>query len=161
MIFAMEADHLREMYATLLACAMHSPSAPKAHPSFAQIIQQLSTVESQLLQEIAETHDEEAVLFQESLQLGGANIEGDSISRQWRGLCAKYNVSDDTIADAMYYNLIRLGILIERTESDSEYFPAGTYGGTISVGHVNTTTTNYVMLTTFGSLFLDICVRNR
>jgi hypothetical protein len=59
------------------------------------------------------------------------------------------------------YNLIRLGIFIERTEADSEYFPAGTYKQTISDGHVNATTINYVLLTAYGSLFLDICVRDR
>jgi hypothetical protein len=160
MIFAIEADHLREMYATLLARAMHSPSAPKVHPSFVQIIQQLSPVESQLLREIAKTHDEEDVLFQESVQIGGANIGGDYISTQWRAFCAKCNVSDDAVANALYYNLIRLGIFIERTEADSEYLPAGTYGHTISEGHVNTTTTNYVMLTAYGSLFIDVCVRD-
>ncbi|MEA2561491.1 MAG: hypothetical protein QOH06_2995 [Acidobacteriota bacterium] len=160
MIFALEADHLREMYVTLVARAMHSPSAPRVHPSFVYIIQQLSSVESQLLQEISKAHDGEAVLFQESLQAGGANIGGDYISTQWESFCAKCNVSDGTVASALYYNLIRLGIFIERTEADAEYFPAGTYKQTISDGHVNATTTNYLLLTAYGSLFLDICVRD-
>jgi hypothetical protein len=161
MIFAMEEDHLREMYVTLLAHAMHSPSAPRVHPSFAHIIQQLSSVESKLLQEIAKTHDGEAVLFQESLQTGGGNIGGDYISTQWQAFCAKCDVSDSTVASALYYNLIRLGIFIERTEADSEYFPPGIYKHTISDGHVNAITTNYVLLTAYGSLFLDICVREK
>src|SRR5574341_1689781 len=53
MVFTAEAPHLREMYATLLAHAAHTPSAPKVHPSFVQIVQQLSPAEAQILREIA------------------------------------------------------------------------------------------------------------
>ena len=41
MVFADQAPHLKEMYANLLATAMHSPSADKAHPSFVQLYSSL------------------------------------------------------------------------------------------------------------------------
>lgn len=161
MAFAAEEPHLREMYARLLACAMYSPSAPRVHPSFVQIVQQLSPAEAQILQQIAKAHITEAVLFQESLQGGlGANVGGDYISTQWRAFATECGVTDSTIADVLYHNLIRLGILIERTEADSQYTPEGDdERGAWSVS-VDTTTINYVMLTAYGSLFLDVCVRD-
>jgi hypothetical protein len=160
MVFAAEAHHLREMYATLLAHAMHSPSAPRVHPSFVQVIQQLSSVEAQLLQKIAESHHGEDVLFQESLQAGGENVGGDYISTQWQAFCAKCDVSDHAIVTALYHNLIRLGIFMERTEADSEYIAEGIGRYTMWDAHVDTTTIRFVMLTEYGSLFLDACVRD-
>lgn len=156
MAFAAEAPHLREMYATLLSRAMHSPSAPKVHPSFAQIIQQLSSIEAQVLQQIAKAHTED-ILFYENLAGDGSNVVGDYISTQWRAFCGQCGVGDATIADVSYYNLIRLGILIERAEADSEY-RSDRFDPAPLV--VDTTTTRYVMLTAYGNLFLDICVRD-
>ena len=158
MVFAAEAPHLREMYATLLAHAMHTPSAPKVHPSFVQVIQQLSPAEAQILRQIATAYQTEAVLFDESLHGGlggGANVGGPYISTQWRAFCASCGVTDNTVADVGYHNLLRLGLLIERTEADSRYSETIT-----GAGHVDTKTINFVMLTAYGSQFLDVCVRD-
>ncbi len=159
MIFTAEAPHLRDMYATLLSRAMHSPSAPKVHPSFVQVIQQLSSAEAQLLQQIAGKHRGEAVLFEESLRGDGAKVGGEYISSQWRRLCTEISVNDETIAYVLYHNLLRLGIFIERTEAESEYIPEEE-GHTLFGPRVSTVTHRYVMLTDYGDLFLEICIRD-
>lgn len=158
MLFTAEAPHLREMYATLLAHAMHVPSASRVHPSFVQIVQQLSPSEAAILRRIASDHASEAVLFEETLLGGwdrGGNVGGPYISTQWRTFCASCGISADTAADVLYHNLIRLGLLIERTEADA-HFRESIAGS----GHVDTRTINYVMLTAYGNRFLDVCVRD-
>jgi hypothetical protein len=158
MAFTAEAPHLREMYATLLAHATHTPSAPKVHPSFVQIIQQLSPAEAEILRHIATIHHTDAVLFQETLHGGaggGANVGGPYISTQWQEFCASCGVTDESAPDVLYHNLIRLGLLAERTEADSRQSKS-----IFGEEHVTTITVNFLMLTAYGSRFLDVCVRD-
>lgn len=50
LVYAHDEDNLREMYLNLLASAMNSDTADKAHPSFVEIIKQLSSAEAQFLE---------------------------------------------------------------------------------------------------------------
>lgn len=162
MIFTANAPYLREMYANLIACAMNSPFANKAHPSFSCIIQQLSSHEAQILQEIAKNSKAgQSILFEEILLNGTISpVSSEYLFMQWRALCAKFEVTDKVIADAFYHNLIRLGILIERSDTEAKYIPEGSdrYGDWGA--KVETKTNNYVTLTDYGDLFLDVCVRD-
>jgi hypothetical protein len=156
MVFAVEAPHLREMYANLVARAMHSPSASKAHPSFVQVIQQLSSAEARILQEIAKKFVPAETIFKELLDEGGLWEKGSKyISSQWQDFCLNFGVTEKSLADAYYYNLIRLGILIERKETEATLCDRDDMRSVVA-----TTTTNSVMLTDYGDLFLDVCVRD-
>lgn len=52
--YTMDEDVLRSLYANLLATAIHTPSASRAHPSFVEIIKQLSPREARMLRTLAE-----------------------------------------------------------------------------------------------------------
>jgi len=162
MVFTANAPYLREMYANLIACAMYSPSANQAHPSFVSIIQQLTPHESLILREIAKKSKAGEVIFEEKLTHGTINhsVSSEYIFIRWRELCAKFGVTDIVIADAFYHNLIRLGILVERSDTEARYIPEGNdhYGEWSA--NVETDTNIYVSLTDYGDLFLDVCVRD-
>jgi hypothetical protein len=171
MRFAADAPHLREMYANLLATAMHGPSAEKAHPSFVQIIQQLSSAEAQILKGIARDYKSGSVLFREHLAnlertsekdpgygiFGWGGFGSSNISHEWQALCAKCGIARPALANAFYRNLVRLGILAERIEEFGEESPFSFLG---SKAVSQRKLSSYVELTEYGDLFLDVCVRD-
>src|SRR5882724_5297268 len=116
MAFASEAPHLREMYANLLATAMYSPSASKAHPSFATAIQQLSPGEALILKAISKIGPEFEYQVGNAIAMayGGNQLDADQIGaveKYWRNFCNECGTSDPVLADAYRNNLVRLGIL--------------------------------------------------
>jgi hypothetical protein len=171
MAFAAEAPHLREMYANLLAAAMHAPSANRVHPSFVQVIQQLAPAEAQILEEIARSYTSGSVLFREDLVALESSTDRRSsvlrfllstqkthISSMWLDLCGKCGVSEAALAHAFYRNLVRLGILAERIESLGE---EARLGERLFGGQGGKRLSSYVELTEYGDLFLDVCVRDK
>lgn len=155
MVFTADAPHLREMYANLLSHAMHSPSASKAHPSFVQIIQQLSSAEAQILEQVAGRYKAGETIISESLRDNVINNASDEfIPFKWHDFCVKCQVEDWELIHAYYNNLIRLGVLIERTETESSLED-------LSSGQADVflTTTKSLCLTEYGDLFLNVCVR--
>lgn len=160
MTFASKAPHLREMYANLIAAAMHSPSANKAHPSFVQIIQQLSSAEAEILKSISKKYEAGEVILKEVLtenNLAARNNQYMYI--KWRIFCAEYGAKVGKLADAYYDNLTRLGILIERTETESKVVGIDDDEIVPSNTGLETIKKNSLMLTDYGDLFLDVCVR--
>ena len=152
MVFAAEAPHLREMYANLVARSMHSPSASAAHPSFVQVIQQLSSFEAVLLQHLAAHYSAGEPIF--------TDTPPRPFFSSWRELCTGLGLTDGPLADALYSNLLRLGILIERTENEVRYYPVRERYYGVDDPSVEMTTTESVMLTDYGNLFLDVCIRD-
>lgn len=164
MRFAADAPHLREMYANLLATAMHAPSAEKAHPSFVQIIQQLSSPEAQILKVIARDYKSGSVLFREDLASLESPLRDDfmhkwrpfgssTISSEWQDLCAKCGITTPALVHTFYRNLVRLAVLVERIEALAEEAPI------IGIAQKRKLS-SYVELTEYGDLFLDVCVRD-
>lgn len=146
--FAAEAPHLREMYANLLAAAMNAPSAEKAHPAFVQIIQQLSPGEARILQEIAKIKF--SIEIHQTIDLCNyGESPGRFVQGAWRDFCTKCGIEEVTLADAYFDNLVRLGILTERTQVVSNPF-AGVTGLSAS---------GSLRVSDYGNMFLDICVR--
>jgi hypothetical protein len=169
MSFTVQAPHLREMYANLLATAMHRPSSAKAHPSFVQIIQQLSPAEALILKEISRGYKSGDVLFREdvknvpklqptstlSMATMLTNVEPSAISDVWQSLCERCGVTEPVLARAFYRNLIRLGIFAERNEGESKGGNLADYLESSFARRLQT----HVELSEFGDLFLDVCVR--
>jgi hypothetical protein len=159
MMFAADIPHLREMYAKLLSRAMHAPEADKAHPSFVQVIGQLSPAEAEILENISKTNKARDVLFRETVSgiLEYENPPG-AICDQWHHFCQSGDRESEQLVDAFYYNLIRLGLLMERTESATEFVGGvAKYGGAMPESGTRITTS--LILTNYGDLFLDVCVR--
>jgi Abortive infection alpha len=149
MAFASEAPHLREMYANLLATAMHVPSASKAHPSFAAAIQQLSPEEAVILKKISELNGSPFIAFKGPLSPEPVD-RPTCVKLQWRKFCEQCGITDAVIADAYRNNLIRMGILIE----NYELMMAGIYEASKPLAEGKA-----MKLTDYGKLFLEICVR--
>src|SRR5207249_707553 len=102
-------------YANLLAAAMHKPSAGKAHPSFVNLIQQLSASEARLLQEIARSTTKDQILLKEEILGNPPKLH--ALPEMWRKWCAMWGVADAALADTYYINLLRLSVFVVRTES--------------------------------------------
>jgi hypothetical protein len=154
MAFASEAPQLREMYANLLATAMHAPSASKAHPSFAQAIQQLSPGEALILKAISEIGPEFTIEVDTRLSTSYTHQELDdlqhgTISHRWREHCVRWGVSDAVLADTYRDNLARLGIIAESYSVVADPFGGGS--GLKSAKGLG--------LSEYGKLFIEICVR--
>lgn len=171
MMWTGEAPHLREMYANLLAKAMHGPSSGKVHPSFVQIIQQLSPDEALILRFIALHYHSGATLLRELLvKLSDSSTQGQNLQMvwafqyeavqlkndaAWRELCAASGVGNDRATDNYYRNFIRLGILAEKIETSEErQFPS------LFDQQPRQKPFKSVELTGYGSQFLDVCVRD-
>jgi len=172
MAFAAEAPHLKEMYANLLASSMHSPTAKRVHPSFVQIIQQLSPDEAKILKWVATEHKGGSILFHEDLatlenqpEAGmfggmGALFWGKTdITFSWKHLCGQYGVADAVLAEAFYRNLMRLGILAERIEGPQGKIPPISWAELQRCSPTNRLS-RCVELTAYGDLFLDVFVRD-
>jgi hypothetical protein len=139
--FTSEAPHLREMYANLLAAAMLHSTANRAHPSFVQVIQQLSPSEARILQHLAD-HDAESPIFEDSVD--AARFGKHWIFPQWEILCSRLGIAERELADAYYHNLMRLGLLEARSEITRDPFQ----------GWQDIATNHFLRITEFGDLFL-------
>lgn len=165
--FASDAPQLREMYANLLAAAMYSPAATRVHPSFVQIIQQLTPSEAKLLRAIAQEYKNGSVLFREHVAelsegkrissvaelLLSERTPSSDISEQWKQFCSRHEVADPEPIDAFFMNFLRLGILSQNLEPSSEtQLP-------LSSWYEQRRLERCVQLTEYGDLFLSVCVR--
>ncbi|MGN6553766.1 MAG: DUF4393 domain-containing protein [Verrucomicrobiota bacterium] len=174
MSFSAEAPHLREMFANLLAAAMHAPTADRAHPAFAQVIQQLSGPEATILKELAKKHKSGSVLTREVVIRIPPEKSADTrvfslvmrmmsdkprIAESWKAFCSECGTSDASLAQTYYTNFIRLGIIAERLESPRDSSAAALIRAR-GTGHAGRTLISHVELTEFGDLFLDVCVRD-
>jgi hypothetical protein len=150
MAFAADEPHLREMYANLLAEAMHAPSAEKAHPAFVQIIQQLSPAEARILKEAARKKNF-GLSVQNHFTEGGSRNPNLHylIEEKWKTFCQSCGITNRTLLHAYLDNLTRLGIFTEKENSVQD-----AWGGPSSFKGVA-----LLGLTSYGSLFLDVCVR--
>jgi len=133
-----------------LARAMDPASSENAHPSFAQTIQQLSPHEAVLLKEIAvSVLSKEAIFEQED---DPNRIKKDpTLLQSWQSFCKNCGIADAILASAYFNNLSRLGILLET--ADSRGVSSRTAVGTRVV------TTRRLIVTPYGQLFLNICIR--
>lgn len=170
--FAADAPHLKELYANLLANAMHASTANRVHPSFVQVIQQLAPAEAKILKVIAQKWAGPDVLFREHVASFAPPMfldietrrylpkdQDPRISSEWIKLCAACDVSDTDLAQAFLRNLLRLGILSEclvrlrhkgslyELLSSAEHDPESEL-------------TREIVITEYGNIFLNLCVRD-
>lgn len=150
MLFASEEPSLREMYAKLLATSMDSKTSDDAHPSFINIIQQLTSDEAKILHHLAS--------LPETWPAWTGNQESFELRSAMRQMCAEAGVHDPKKADIYVENLLRLRILRHVTVSDTEYSPEGhnrygSYGPTVSNNH-----SEFIELTSYGRALLEACV---
>lgn len=166
--YSMESDELRNMYANLLAKSMHIDSKKYVHPSFSEIIKQLSPVDARIFQKISDTQFFGIVdLVSESdyskefdmytsynvleTNISGFNIASHQIQSASFDLLNRLgliNIQDDSLTDNYVYS---------RIELSSEYQ---------SLKKLHTSEKNVTSkkksfsITSFGSLFAKVCVND-
>ena len=83
----MNSEELRNMYANLLAASMLKDEKENAHPSFVEIIKQLSPDEAKLLKKISESGDAYPLIDVKLNVAGGGILLKYTILRYWQKEC--------------------------------------------------------------------------
>ncbi|HVR95446.1 MAG TPA: DUF4393 domain-containing protein [Thermoanaerobaculia bacterium] len=157
--FVIDEEYLREMYANLLASAMDSSSAGKAHPAYVSILQQISSDEARLLSFLGKLPREE-LSWAEQHEEGMAKsipIEG-----KWLYVCSQAGVVNLENAGAYLDNLLRLRIftadLISTASLESRFL---VYGDSSHEMSLREGTIREVYLSDFGSHFIEVCIAEK
>lgn len=111
-------DELKELYANLLASSMDITTTKDAHPSFVEIIKQLSSDEAKLLTALISTEQEPAVTIRNNRE---DNSGGRDHFRNFTVLGERVDVKDYVRIPNYLDNLCRLGLL----EIPDSYFLIG------------------------------------
>ena len=159
--FAGHKESLRDMYANLLAKSLNKNTTNKAHPSYVEVIKQL-TVEEALLLQLLSTKDTFPIVSNFMDISNNASLSM-MLRNNFNKICSEINIDKEN-SNTYYDNLQRLKIIkiIEnRTQKIEEDF-LSTMGMAIPGADKFEfkTTTNYILkFTTYGSRFVDICVK--
>jgi hypothetical protein len=164
---ALRYSKLRENYANLLATAMNSASADVAHPSFVEILKQLSTDEAKILRVLADRKDRPVVTIIASAD--GTPHEFAVISRNESMLDYEADVAHPELVSCYLDNLCRLGLVeipVFRVLANPEvYAPLESDGAMIDLmkqiaasGKTGSFKRGLIALTDFGTVFISACV---
>lgn len=101
-------DELKELYANLLASSMDSATTKDAHPSFVEIIKQLSSDEAKLLTALISTNTEPAATVRNNREDGSG---GRDQFKNFTMLGERAGVKDYNLIPNHLDNLSRLGLI--------------------------------------------------
>ena len=101
-------DELKELYANLIASSMDSSTTNEAHPSFVEIIKQLSSEEAKLLTEFLNIGQEPIVTIRNNLE---DNTGGRDQFRHFTVLGERTGIEDYHRLPNYLDNLCRLGLI--------------------------------------------------
>lgn len=163
-IEAMRYSNLRDNYANLLATAMDSASMELAHPSFVEILKQISPNEAKILLKISKSYDKDGRFMWEPI-INGSIRPGQNINcPPWESICQSAGVFDLKFIGIYYTNLLRLGIITEALNGRT----AIPNFGNVSLGDdddpwaidedFGEINLRYLSLTNFGVQFIEACV---
>lgn len=159
--FAGHKESLKEMYANLLAKSLNQDTTDKTHPSYVEVIKQLTVEEALLLQLLSNKKDYPIVC--NFMDISNNTNLSIILRNNFNKLCSEINIEKEN-SNTYYDNLQRLKIIeiIEsRTQKIEEDFMSQ-MGVSIpgSDKFEFKTTTNYVLkFTNYGTRFVDICIR--
>ncbi len=157
--FAAHEVDLREMYANLLATAMDKKHHEKAHPSFVNILQQLSPDEAKIIRELSKYKPGQLVCEAKMDSATGAVIDGEKgVYSQFEDLCKKIHLENQNMAYAYLDNLIRLRILNEYSWTDAKYIPEGSNERSFWTPYIEHGNCETIFITEFGQTFIEACV---
>lgn len=168
-------DTLRDMYANLLANALDVETEKLAHPSFVELIKQLSPSEAKLLLFISEREEYPEVctyVNQETVrgvwwQSGSREITSNAVKNTFIEVCTEFNENID-IGSALD-NFRRLQILdIESSTSQAikkdrlSGFSNSKVANDRDTGlELSIKNTQNIFFTKFGEKFIDACVKTK
>jgi hypothetical protein len=160
--FAMKEEHIRELYARLLASAMDQGTASGVHPAFAFVIQQMDPDEALILNHLSNRKAGDLLMSETLDEDWGPVGESRWISEQFRALCRSAGARLPERADTYLDNLIRLQLLDRDIVSSTRYAPERGYqplhlGGSA----IASTIKGSLRVSSFGQDFIAACVRRR
>lgn len=164
--YSMNSEELRNLYANLLAKAMNSDTKDLVHPSFADMIKQMSPTDALIFSEIITAQIRPLITINVKISDGGKRIFAENCS--W--------ITDISLARCRtaFDNLARLGLI--QIPSDHSYTNKNNY---VSIKnnplfiHAETECKNnllddetisyeekYIKINEFSKLFYTVCVKN-
>jgi len=156
--FVKDEKELKEMYGNLLAAAMNSEIAHSVHPSFVQILKQLSPDEAKVLKYFSDNPEWYKECDEVTDGQNNAIEKSLSISDHFHEICKLSSAVNPNNSDTYLDNLLRLKILDTAFETDSQYVPEcgdryGVYGPS-----VKNKITRWLFPTPLGEQLINTCV---
>jgi hypothetical protein len=163
---------LRNMYANLIANAMDEKTKSVAHPSFVEVIKQLSPQEALILLLISQQNKfPEICVFKETIKImggfsgiGGGEIFSNRVTEEFTRLCLYLNIADDVDLLSVLDNFKRLQIVEINTTTNQTFVrnPHGDWSDDV-VNHIELKIDREEVLhfTRLGTQFINACVRDK
>lgn len=124
--YSMNSEELRNLYANLLAKAMNSDTKDMVHPSFVEIIKQMSPYDARVLKEIAHNQPFQILNIYYCKYQNSTNspdfllsLEEPSEKRGFEGITFITDISPDMV-NISFDNILRLGLIQERFKMSEE-----------------------------------------
>ena len=158
---------LREMYLNLLANSMNTAMDKSVHPSFVEIIKQLSSPEAELLLYLSNSESYPEVCTHnshESVEVGvysiGSDIKSHKVKEEFFNVCTKFKTKLDI--NSALDNFRRLQILDIETNTKQTFESESPISLTVNKNiNINITHIEKLYFTSFGIKFVEICVNDK
>jgi len=163
-------ESLREMYANLLANALDKNTKHDAHPSFVEIIKQLSSAEADLLVFLSDLEKYPIVCIHHthetlggSWDFAGTNVTSNKVKEEFYAICSEFSQNTDVYS--ALDNFLRLKILDVQTNTAQKIGDAFTFHqDPESIRdriEIEITHSEKLYFTSFGMNFIRICVKDK
>lgn len=164
--YSMNSDELRELYANLLSKSMNSDTKNNVHPSYVEIIKQLSPLDAIVFKRIMESEVNPLI----DLSMAGHTQNGDGYNVIYRNIsCLDFNynnlsVSFDNLERLRLISIVNIGYL-NKSHYDS-VLNSATYqflyeslSKTLPTGHHAEPRFKALSVTDLGKTFHSICIQ--
>ncbi|MDD2640867.1 MAG: DUF4393 domain-containing protein [Arcobacteraceae bacterium] len=160
--FAGHKESLKEMYANLLAKSLNQDTTDRTHPSYVEVIKQLTVEEARLLQLLSNEEKYPIVCnFMNTSKNSNLSI---MLRNSFNKICNEINIDKEN-SNTYYDNLQRLKLIevVETRTSKIEEDLMSQLPGFAIPGADKfefKTTTNYILkFTNYGTRFVEICLK--
>lgn len=164
--YCMDNEELREMYANLLASSMRKDKKTSVHPSYANIIGQMSPLEAKLIKDFYKSDNDVIPIIKVDEMI--SKISGYEEIKNYSNFY-EYLPTDPQMNGAIFENLERLGLLIIRDHlkiSDKHAYDALVESDVIRnvIDHIKSNNhrpiivKGSVLLSNFGNRFVKSCI---
>ncbi len=166
MRFSAQNEDLKDMYASLLKTSMVQKEAHKAHPSFVEIIRQLSPDEAKIIKHIV-NHCTLPEIHHAVINVGREDFVFEELREKFYSLCDEVEISNKSLIPSYLDNLRRLQLiefdqkLENEVASKPEYVDAEFYSdlsGHIRYDDIETRRFEFFKATEYGMQFFQACV---
>ncbi|MFA0962707.1 DUF4393 domain-containing protein [Roseivirga sp. BDSF3-8] len=163
--YAGESKQLREMFAKLIATSMTKDIAENAHPTFVEILKQISSDEAKVITGFLNNEIHPFITVHEHFNDGGSRV----VMAHWTSLAIEKECDHPAFASIYMENLARLGVLEFNDNAEVE---SGYYDELIRYESIrtlmkelkkhkdcsHTIEKGIVSRTMLGSVFMDACI---